>query len=214
MNNLLPITNDFVASLPNLQSPDLLSQQELLGLHLGPLPRTALEMLELLEMVVQLEAVLCDAQINGKVDPILGYIVPVGSYPPSPSHMFHTSICIPAPIALPIAVQAIEDKDMFDENISDIEEDWLIKDNPVPPPSPIFHPLLAPAYGHDWPDAINPDGPNRIVIGSDDGSTDTDGMRGGWGGGEEGDIGDWQALNAAVDNIDAATGFFQIHHRG
>lgn len=104
MNNLLPITRNFVASLPNLKTPDLLSQQELLNLHLGPLPRTAAEMLALLEMDVQLEAVLCDAQLNGEVDPILGYTVPVGSYPPSLSHMFHASIRIPGPIPPPITV--------------------------------------------------------------------------------------------------------------
>lgn len=214
MNNLLPITNNFVASLPNLQAPDLLSQQELLGLHLGPLPRTAAEMLSLLEMAVRLEARLCDAQLNGDIDPILGYVVPVGSYPPSPSHMFHTSIRIPSTIAPPIAVHAIEDEEMAEDNLSDLEEDWLVEDHPPHPPSPVFHPLPAPVYGHDWPEAVDLNGPNGIVIGSDDGSTDTEGVVGGWEGGEEGEIVEWPEWNAAVDNVDVAAGFVQGHHMG
>ena len=165
-------------------------------------------------MAVQLEAVLCDAQLNGAIDPILGYVVPVGSYPPSPSHMFHASIRIPGPVHPPILVHAIEDDGMVKDDLADLEEDWMIDHDPVPPPSPVFHPLPAPVYGHDWPDAIDLNGPNGIVMGSDDGSTDTEGGRGGWEGGEEGGIGEWQGLDAAVDNIDAAVGFLQVHRMG
>lgn len=213
MNNLLPITENFVASLPNLQAPDLLSQQELLNLHLGPLPRTAAEMLALLEIAVQLEAGLCDAQLNGEIDPILGYVVPVGSYQPSPSHMFHASIRIPGPIPSSITIQAINDEEMVGDNLADLEEDWVIDQDLSPPPSPVYQPLPAPVYGHEWPDAIDPHGPNGIVIGSDDGSTNTEGMIGGWEGGEEGEMIGW-GLNAVVDDLDAAAGFMQVHYMG
>lgn len=197
-----------MALLPKLQIPDLFSQQELLNLHLGPLPCTAAEMLGLLEMAVRLEARLCDAQLNGEADPILGYVVPVGSYPPSPSHLFHASIRIPRPIHPPIPVHAIEDEDMEDDsdNLADLEEDWLVKAGLGPPPSPILQPLFVPEFAHDWPDAVDLDGPNSIIIGSDGGSTTTDG-----------DIGDWgddMHAPVAVNDWDANMGFHQIPHMG
>ena len=211
MNNVLPITTNFVASLPNLQIPDLFSQQELLNLHLGPLPRTAAEMLALLEMAVQLEARLCDAQLNAEIDPILGYVVPVGSYPPSPSHLFHSSIRIPGPIHPPIPVHAIEDEDMEDniDNLADLEEDWLVEAGLGPPLSPVLQPLFVPEYAHDWPDAVDLDGPNGIIIGSDGGSTTTDGDVGDWGGFGEEDV-----APVAVNQWDAGEGFHQLPHMG
>ena len=141
-------------------------------------------MLALLEMAVRLEAQLCDAQLNGEIDPILGWVVPVGSYLTSPSHLFHTSLRLPVPIQSPIPIQTIEDEDM-EEDLSDIEEQWLIDVGlaPPPPPSPVVQPLFVPEYGHDWPDAIALDGPNGIVIGSEAGSTDTNT-----------DIGDWRDM--------------------
>lgn len=187
-----------------------MNQQELLNLHLGPMPQTAAEMLALLEMAVRLEAQLCDAQLNGEIDLILGWVVPVGSYLTSPSHLFHTSLRLPVPIQSPIPIQTIEDEDM-EEDFSDIKEQWLIDAGlaPPPPPSPVVQPLFVPEYGHDWPDAIALDGPNGIVIGSEAGSTDTNT-----------DIGDWRDMGveefipAAHGNVDLAHGFLQLPHMG
>ena len=190
----------FVAAWPGAQVVNLDDHAHLLQVTLGPAPRTVTEINVLFEAALELERGLAHAQFTGAVDPILGEVVPLGSYPPSPSFLFHPGIFFPLPRPAQIVIQSVMHED---GDLAGMEEDWLDADSsqetisvalstvstgpPPPPPSPsaiVNH----PSYGFDWPEAMGPHHPNGVVISLD---TDSEGS-------EEVDLADWADLPAAA----------------
>ena len=112
----------FVAAWPGAQVVNLDDHAHLLQVTLGPAPQTVTEINVLFEAALELEHHLAHAQLTGEANPILGEVVPLGSYPPSPSFLFHPGIFFPLPQPAQIVIQLVMHKG---GRLAAMEEDWL-----------------------------------------------------------------------------------------
>ena len=116
----------FVAAWPGAQVVNLKDHAHLPQVTLGPAPRTVTEINVLFEAALELEQHLAHAQFNGAANPILGEVVPLGSYPPSPSFIFHPGVFFPLPPPAQTVIQLVMHKD---GDLASMEEGWLEEDS-------------------------------------------------------------------------------------